>query len=262
MNSKGIVGSHLDRILNRLRTLQKVSSLQATHILLKHFIKLAVRNIMKEAEASLQTRGLIVAAVFILLDALLLVLCRNAVPTRDIAVWVGALVLVRLLVNLDLWEGYPVLRSLEDFHKKGRLLEVAVVFGTILIPWLMIGFGVHNAAFLLAPHLFVLQAHIAGEGIVESGQGNKDWFMFVYTCFANAYRVIPLTTWLHRLYDVYYQRDDHEDSKTRFGDIMMVILPVYAIVVWAYWSFWYIPFVWYPFLEKPKTRSTSEGKQA
>ena len=206
-------------------------------------------------EETLRKRGQAVALVFILLDALLWVLCRDAVPTRDVIVWICVLVLVRLLVNLE-WKGYPALRSLEEFHKKGRFLEEVVVLGTILVPWLMIAFGVSNAAYLLSPHLFVLQAHIAGEGIVESGHGNKDWLMFVYTCFANVYRVIPLATWLYRLKN--YQRDDDYSAIMRLGDIIMVILPVYALVVWAYWSFWYIPFVWYPFLEKPMT---SEAKQ-
>ena len=208
-------------------------------------------------QETLKQRGQAVALVFILLDALLLALCPHVVPVRDVIVWVGVLVFVRLLVNLD-WERYPVLRcSLEEFHKSGRFLELVVVFGLLLIPWLMIGFRVPNmnaASFLLAPHLFVLQAHLAGEGLVESGQGNKDWLMFVYTCFANAYRVIPLATWYHRYRQVYYQLDNN-DSAMSFGDIMMVFLPVYALVVWSYWSFWHIPFVWYPFLEKPKQKS-------
>jgi len=198
-------------------------------------------------EESLKRRGWAVALVFTFLDALLLMLHRDAVPIRDIAVWASTLVLIRLLVNVE-WKGYPALRSLEEFHKRGRHLEEVVVIGTILVPWLMIGF-VPNTAFLLAPHLFVLQAHIAGEGIIETGEGNKDWLMFVYTCFANTYRVIPLTTWVHRL--VQHHLDEKQDWS--YGDIMMVLLPGYAILVWLYWSFWYIPFVWYPFLERPKT---------
>jgi len=196
-----------------------------------------------------KTRGWSLALIFTLLNGLLVKLYPNDIPIRDIAVWAVVLVLLIYLVNLE-WKGYPVLRvSLAEFHKKGRSLEILVATGTLLVPWfiLLTGFAVpKNTGFLLAPHLFVLQAHIAGECIIETG-GDKDWFMFVYTCLANAYRIVPLTLWVQRLLLVV--QDDAEMVHWSYGGVILVLLPAYATFLWLYWSFWYIPFVWYPLLE-------------
>lgn len=193
------------------------------------------------------------ALFFTLLDALLLARYHDDIPVRDCVVWAAVLILLLFLVKLE-WRGYPVRRiPLAEFHRKSRPLEFLVVVGSFLVPWFILASGsaVHTkkAGFLLAPHLFVLQAHIAGEGIIETG-GDKDWLMFAYTCLANAYRIFPLTLWVRRLLLIVPDENDEMIQQWLYGDIIMMLLPAYAILVWLYWSFWYLPIVWYPLLEK------------
>ena len=215
-------------------------------------------------EDTMQQRGRIVALVFFVLDAILwFICCRQtpapSIPQRDVVAWAIILLVLRGLLELD-YTGYPQLRSIDEFHRAGRHLEVLVAVGTILLPWLLlVTLATDESKHMLAPHLFVLQAHLAGEGMIEAAAAgsDKDWLMFVYTIFANAYRAIPLKTWFGRLRD--YQAA-HRQEDNSIGDWLLTALPLYAFVVWLYWSFYHIPFVWYPFLEKPKKEKKADKK--
>jgi len=214
-------------------------------------------------------RGWTVAAVFALLDAALLYWHRPpAVPARDVAVWTCTLVGLVVLVTTDEYrkkkkknKNYPVLRvPLDEFHRKGRLLEVLVGVGTIVVPWIaIIASPSPKTAYLLAPHLFVVQAHISGEGVLETlGPTKNDWYMFLYTCWACAYRVLPFTTWTRRLVAQLVQADTTADATARTAnDVFMILLLAYATMVWTYWTFWYVPFVWCPLLEWEKRLATA-----
>lgn len=204
-------------------------------------------------------RGWSVACVFTLLDVLLLALYKDDVPFRDVIVWAVGLVLTYFLVNRE-WNGAPVLSiSMAEFHRKGRHVEILVVLGLIVVPWILIVAipGHSNVISLLAPHLFVLQAHVAGEGVIETGGDGKEWLMFIYTCLASAYRLVPLITWLRSTMQqiILIGNRQIEESMTlpsSLGDLVAMLLPAYALLVWLYWSCYYVPIVWYPLLKRPK----------
>ena len=198
-------------------------------------------------------RGWTVACVFGLLDVLLLALHKDDVPSRDLIVWAGALVVTYFLVNRA-WKGAPVLSvSMDEFHRKGRPLEI-IVAGLIVVPWIQIVAAADhsNAISLLAPHLFVLQSHVVGEGIIETGGESKVWLMFIFTCLASAYRLIPLTIWLGGTIQQIRFGDDSVTRPLSLGGGVSMLLPAFALLVWLYWSLYYIPNVWYPLLERPK----------
>ena len=90
---------------------------------------------------------------------------------------------------------------------------------------------------LLAEHLFIFQAQIAGECIIALAGESRRWLIFPFTCVANTYRGVTLGTWLMRMME-----EDEIQSRD-------VILPVMATGLWIYSSFVFIPREWYPLLK-------------
>ena len=121
------------------------------------------------------------------------------------------------------------------------LMEVAF---TILLPWLIISKDIFHRSrtikngHLLAGHLFIFQAQIAGECIVELADEKRSWLIFPFTCIANMYRGITIATWIQRVF---------AQQKIEYSDM---VLPFIAGVLWIYSSFIFIPRVWYPLIKK------------
>ncbi len=155
--------------------------------------------------------------------------------------FVGLLFLM-LLASFESRERPKSVRT-ERFRNIFNMLSALEVVSTILIPWLAILEGLLNKnetrrnAHLLAPHLFIFQAQIAGECMIMLYGERRKWLIFPFTCVANAYRGVVIGTWVFRLLNeqVLGSRD--------------IVLPMIATGLWIYSSFVFIPKVWYPLVK-------------
>ena len=123
------------------------------------------------------------------------------------------------------------------------LYTMEIMF-TVILPWLIILEGIFNRRLttknghLLASHLFIFQAQIACECIIELAGDKRRWLVFPFTCLANLYRGVTIATWISRVLEqpIIEGRD--------------VIVPLLASALWIYSSFIFIPREWYPVLCK------------
>ena len=165
-----------------------------------------------------------------------------------------------------------------------NVLSSAEVICTIVLPWLVIlkyaiinDSACHDATpedsayaankyshthnsppyYLLASHLFVFQAQIVLECIlIELIECDyKTQSLFIFTCLANLYRIMPLGTWIELVMSTKHT------SLRSIG--LMHMLPVFAILLWLYSSFIFIPFEWYPNIvwSCEKTKENPAGKK-
>jgi hypothetical protein len=146
-------------------------------------------------------------------------------------------------------ESRPKLNS-ERFRNAFKALSTMEVIFSILIPWLIILEGILNRSQtdkngqLLASHLFIFQAQIAGECIIELAGTRRRWLMFPFTCLANAYRGITIVSWILRVV---------EQNTIEIRD---VIIPMIAGSLWLYSTFVFIPREWYPLIKKARGKSS------
>lgn len=148
-------------------------------------------------------------------------------------------ILIMVLASFESRERPKNVR-VERFRNIFNALSALEVVTTILIPWLIILEGLFNKnetrrnGHLLAPHLFIFQAQIAGECMIMLYGERRKWMIFPFTCIANSYRGIVIGTWLLRLMneDVLGSRD--------------IVLSIIATGLWIYSSFVFIPRIWFP----------------
>jgi hypothetical protein len=203
--------------------------------------------------------------IFCSLEVALLKRHRVDIPDRDLTACKWALFGLILAFNMFAAHTPTLL-----YHKTQRftrifatlsLLEVAV---TLILPWVLIAMNWWNDDAdnkrnlrLLVSHLFVFQAQIAFEALIMMGGNSKKWILFPYTCIANGYRGIPLAIWMSRVC-----------SSNMFSQAEMVVaahlisieflLPFFAVLLWTFSSFVFIPFVWFPLLRKQATTSQKD----
>jgi hypothetical protein len=140
-------------------------------------------------------------------------------------------------------ESRPRLNSKRFRSIFAALSTMELVF-TVLIPWLIILEGIFNGSLtrknghLLAAHLFIFQAQIAGECIILLAGDKRAWLVFPFTCLANLYRGMTIATWIQRVM---------EQSTLGGRD---VVIPLLATALWIYSTFIFIPREWYPLLKK------------
>lgn len=186
------------------------------------------------------TFGVFIILVFVALDTLLLSLYADQVPKRDkLASIVGFLVvLIAALTNSD---QFTLVRS-KQFEKLFQLLSKFEVLFTLVLPWVFLINeqlkGGSDTGYLLAPHLFVIQAQIAIEGIIMMF-GESKGLMFQYTCLANAFRALSIATGLSR----------SREEQVSAGFMPTTILPFMTLFLW-FCSNSFISFVWYPCLRQ------------
>lgn len=170
------------------------------------------------------------------------------VPHRDYVACRVGLVMILVLTMFESKESRPKLNS-ERFRNAFKALSTAEVIFTILIPWLIILEGILNRSqsnkngHLLASHLFIFQAQIAGECIITLAGTRRRWLMFPFTCLANAYRGITIGSWILRVM---------EQNTIEIRD---VIIPMIAGALWLYSTFVFIPREWYPLIKKARGKS-------
>mmetsp|Transcript_3561 Transcript_3561/g.7869 ORF Transcript_3561/g.7869 Transcript_3561/m.7869 type:complete len:222 (+) Transcript_3561:126-791(+) len=176
-------------------------------------------------------------------DLLLYLLFRVEIPRRDYVACRIGLVLIVLLTSFESPGDTKILTS-KSFMNKFKILSTFDVVFTILIPWMMILEGILNKTetkrngHLLAAHLFIFQAQIAGECLINLAGERRKWLKFPFTCAANAYRGVTIGTWIMRV-----SEEDELVSRD-------VIVPVIVTAIWIYTSFVFIPRVWYPLLKE------------
>lgn len=169
----------------------------------------------------------------------------NEIPHRDYVSCQIGLILILLLASFESTSTRKRLDS-KRFRRVFVTLSTFEVIFTIVIPWLAILEGLLNRdseemrrnGHLLAAHLYIFQAQIAGECIIAMAGEHRRWLVFPFTCAANAYRGVTLITWIVRVL---------EEEALEARD---VILPALATLLWLYSSFIFIPKLWYPLLKK------------
>lgn len=176
-------------------------------------------------------------------DLLLYLLFREEIPHRDYMMCRVGLILIIFFTTFES-ESPKSSITLKRFRNIFNTLSTLEVVFVIFIPWMIILEGILNTnttkrnGHLLAAHLFVFQAQIAGECLIALTGERRRWLIFPTTIVANAYRGITLATWVKRVV---------EEDVVEFRDI---ILPAIATCLWIYSSFIFIPNEWYPLLKK------------
>ena len=182
----------------------------------------------------------------------------TAVPRRDIVAC--AIGLLGTLAGFA-FERVPPPRPTPKAKRRLDVLFLMMSFmeliSTVVLPWAMIinekrlGGGKiddkSSAIYLMASHLFIFQAQIALESLVAMAPERQRSMMFPLTCVANAFRVVPLLTWLSRSghgfgYPTWRRFEDWNG--------LAGILPVVGFLLWMFSSFYFIPFEWYPILQR------------
>ena len=175
----------------------------------------------------------------------IVILFGGEIPHRDYVMCRAGLILIMLLSLFESEES-PAKRNVrtQRFRKIFNTLSMFEVMFTIFMPWLAIIEGILNRdetrrnGHLLASHLFIFQAQIAGECMIMMFGERRKWMLFPFTCIANAYRGVTLGTWILRVMneDVLVPRD--------------AILPLIATALWVYSSFVFIPREWFPLVHR------------
>lgn len=176
-------------------------------------------------------------------DMVLYFLFRGEIPHRD---YVACRVGIGVILALTAFESKTKSNRprTNRFRSIFAALSTMELFFTVLVPWLIILEGIFNKSqtqkngHLLASHLFIFQAQIAGECMITLTGENRKWLLFPFTCVANAYRAVSIGTWVMRVMD-----EDVLENRD-------IILPVIAGALWLYSSFVFIPREWFPLLKK------------
>lgn len=130
-------------------------------------------------------------------------LFREEIPHRDYVFCRVGLALLILFTTFETSSSPNRLTS-KRFRNIFKTLSTFEVVFTILIPWMIIFEGIFNKSetakngHLLAAHLFIFQAQIAGEAIIMLAGTHRKWLIFPYTCIVNLYRGTTLCTWMMR----------------------------------------------------------------
>lgn len=155
-------------------------------------------------------------------------------------------------LSIDLFECRKARKRLDSkrFRSIFSALSTMEVLFTILIPWLIILEGIFNKTLtsknghLLAAHLFIFQAQIAGECVIGLAGDHRTWLAFPFTCVANIYRGVTIATWIKRLLE--QPSIDGRD----------VIMPLITAALWIYSTFIFIPQIWYPLIKNSCNKPT------
>jgi hypothetical protein len=186
------------------------------------------------------------------LDIALWALDHSAVPKRDLfASAVGLAILTECFNKRHHTKALsipsPALKRRMD--KVFHALSTVELLTTILIPWGLILqeqlYGntlrqKESAIYILASHLFIFQTQIAGESLIASIGTKHHWMLFPFTAVTNTYRLVPLLTWLSRAGVPAWEHP----------------LPLIGLGLWAFSNLYFIPFEWWPVLQKAKQQSS------
>jgi len=206
-------------------------------------------------------------AVFSSLNYVLIQEHWQVIPRWDVvASAAGLFLVVAFILKGKLFpKERPELVKTKRFQKAFFSLTILEVLFQLILPWLLLSYNLtiekittdyvkpplaigakeQMFAYMLAPHLFVFQMQIILEMLIFlSGQKH---LLFPYTCFANAYRVVPLITWSLRAYNVAPQLG----HLGLFQKYLSIFLPLMANTLWIVSSLVFIPFEWMPLITSP-----------
>jgi len=182
---------------------------------------------------------------FNFLNLLLVKLCPNSVPPRDIAVAVVAAAILIAIVLRNVYRHDVKLQQTSRFVKFLKILSSCEVLGTIVLPWFVLirewltGDGDREVYDMLAPHLFVFQAQIALESIIMLMKRERADLLFRYTVAANCYRGLTIIQWIRQMFSL---------SKREQTSFLLKFLPSVALGLYVF-SNLFIAFVWYPLVK-------------
>jgi len=189
---------------------------------------------------------------FVFSDAVLLNWHASEIPKRDLIACLACTVCIQMAYKMKR-EKQPKIKD-RRFQLQANILESLEIIFTVFAPWAILvceRFGVRNftkkgeAAHYLAPHLFIFQAQIIFECFLfVMGESHK-WMIFPYTCIANTYRFVPLSTGVFR----HFQSYDHA-SRNQIDMAVLFAVQTSTVALWIASSFYFIPFVWYPAIQK------------
>lgn len=172
----------------------------------------------------------------------------DAVPTSYLLVCAAGL--IGCLVAVKLNQIKFALEKTKRFRILFSMLTLSEVFFTILVPWLFILVDSNNNGYLVAPHLFALQAQIALEGIFIRTEGHS-MLVYYFSILANLFRGLALLTWTTRTKAV--------DEVVGLG-WSIKMLPRIAACLWIF-SNLFIVFEWYPCIQRMEMTSPSKMKE-
>lgn len=207
---------------------------------------------------TLRTEGLI--TVISVLNVVLIKHWENAIPMRDLSasgVVLGLVVLAALapgshripqvrrrnVKTSSIMESLYVHRVMSSkmlWLRPESMFMLAVPWALILLKRMQ---HEEEAGYLLVPHLQFFQSQILGEAILFAA--NKSEFIYHYTCLTNAYRALPLGTWLLRSLSIMMGMQSIE-SWDLVDFAVLLVLPALAFVLWAYETFVSLPIELYP----------------
>mmetsp|Transcript_19397 Transcript_19397/g.21823 ORF Transcript_19397/g.21823 Transcript_19397/m.21823 type:complete len:242 (-) Transcript_19397:301-1026(-) len=197
----------------------------------------------------------ILLACFAQLNVVLIKHYRHVIPQRDILACGFGMVGIFTVFALN-HKGADI-RPTERFHKTFNMLAFSEIFGTIILPWVLLCMETLDMydvflpashkdggmGYLLVPHLFYFQMQIVLECVIYVV--DQKWLVLPFTCVANSYRIIPLMTWISRSVELLNESPETPQA------IIMVLLPLIALTLWVYSTFVFIPLEWYPLLKSP-----------
>lgn len=187
----------------------------------------------------------LVFLTFNFLNLLLVKVCPNTIPPRDIAVAVVAAAVLIAIVFRNVYRHDVKLQQTARFVTLLKILSSCEVVGTIVLPWIAIirellrGDGNVEVYGMLAPHLFVFQAQIALESILMLMKRERADLLFRYTVAANCYRGLAIAQWIMQMFSL---------SKKEKISFLLKLLPSVALGLYVF-SNLFIAFVWYPLVK-------------
>ena len=216
--------------------------------------------------ASLIWQSFALSMVFASLNVMLWTWCQGAIPMRDAAFSLVALLVLLLLgaptPNRSHHQVTLTMSPLMSVSTSGLMLfEVSFLLAT---PWIVLvtssstSMGdtdvrtFENLVYVLAPHLFIFQSQIALESMIRRKE--RRGMVFWYTAIANSYRgAFGTAVWIKRYVE---KRDEFTNGPPRLV-LFLDILSTLAVVLWCE-SMVFIGFIWYPCLSWNAVKKTKE----
>lgn len=188
--------------------------------------------------------GYLIFTTFALLDSALYAIVRPGdIPNRDLVACLLLALFVAIATKMKDHNNSCSSEKSRRFTISFQLLSSLEVIATIILPWVLVVrdyyFEGGGMSAILVSHLFLFQAQIALEGPLMAAQENSG-LLFTYTCLANGYRIVPLLSGIKQ------SRNLMENPNGSIAGICQII----AVILWVVSSFIFIPFIWYPELDK------------
>ena len=216
---------------------------------------------MKTSHAALKANirhGALIAIIGLLTVELLRAKLDD-IPDRDLYASLVGLVGVAAAILTTKSLSFPRhnFQRTPRFVKSFRMLTLAEVFFTLVVPWAVlsrnwqrpttllqfpllmrpeIDVDTPTVEHLLVPHLFIFQVQILLEAIISLSSESS--LLFPYTCVANAYRAVPLAVWVLQTKALVVSQSEELGT---LESIFAILLPAVTVLLWTFSSFRFLP---------------------